>query len=49
MAKTARGSQDPLNDLVLSIFRLNGFFLDAAERKTQESWGSSEASEASAA
>ena len=34
MAKTARGSEDPLNDLVLSIFWLNGFFLDAADRLT---------------
>lgn len=34
MAKTARGSLDPVNDLVLSIFWLNGFFLDAADRLT---------------
>jgi DNA-binding MarR family transcriptional regulator len=36
MAKTARGSEDPLWDLVLSIFRLNGFFLHAGERLTAE-------------
>ena len=34
MAKTARGLEDPLNELVLSIFWLNGFFLDAADRLT---------------
>jgi len=34
MAKTARGSEDPLWDLVLSIFRLNGFFLHAGDRLT---------------
>lgn len=34
MAKTTRGSQDPLWDLVLSIFRLNGFFLHAGDRLT---------------
>ena len=34
MAKTARGSEDPLSDLVLSIFRLNGFLLHAADRLT---------------
>ena len=34
MAKTARGLADPLNDLVLDIFWLNGFFLDAADRLT---------------
>lgn len=34
MAKTARGSQDPVNDLVMSIFRLNGFLLRAADRLT---------------
>ncbi len=34
MAKTARGSEDPLTDLVLSIFRLNGFLLRAADRLT---------------
>ena len=34
MAKTTRGPEDPLNDLVLSIFWLNGFFLDAADRLT---------------
>lgn len=32
MAKTTRGSEDPVNDLVLSIFRLNGFFLHASDR-----------------
>jgi DNA-binding MarR family transcriptional regulator len=36
MAKTTRGSQDPLWDLVQSIFRLNGFFLHAGERLTAE-------------
>jgi DNA-binding MarR family transcriptional regulator len=36
MARTARGSQDPLWDLVQSIFRLNGFFLRAGERLTAE-------------
>jgi DNA-binding MarR family transcriptional regulator len=34
MAKTARGPEDPLNDLVLRIFWLNGFFVDAADRLT---------------
>lgn len=34
MAETARGSDDPLWDLVLSIFRLNGFFLHAGDRLT---------------
>lgn len=34
MAKTARVLEDPLNDLVLNIFWLNGFFLDAADRLT---------------
>ena len=34
MAKTARGAEDPVNDLVLSIFWLNGFFLDAADHLT---------------
>lgn len=34
MDKTARRPQDPLNDLVLNIFWLNGFFLDAADRLT---------------
>ena len=37
MAKTARGSEDPLWDLVQSIFRLNGFFLHAGDRLTAES------------
>jgi DNA-binding MarR family transcriptional regulator len=36
MAKTTSGSQDPLWDLVQSIFRLNGFFLHAGERLTAE-------------
>jgi DNA-binding MarR family transcriptional regulator len=36
MARTTRGSQDPLWDLVQSIFRLNGFFLHAGERLTAE-------------
>jgi len=34
MAKTARRPDDPLNKLVLTIFWLNGFFLDAADRLT---------------
>jgi DNA-binding MarR family transcriptional regulator len=34
MAKTARGSEEPLSDLVLSIFRLNGFLLRASDRLT---------------
>ena len=34
MARTARRPEDPLNDLVLDIFWLNGFFLDAADRLT---------------
>jgi len=34
MARTARIPEDPLNDLVLTIFWLNGFFLDAADRLT---------------
>jgi len=34
MAKTVRRPEDPLNDLVLNIFWLNGFFLDAADRLT---------------
>ncbi len=34
MAKTVRRPEDPLNDLVLNIFWLNGFFLDAANRLT---------------
>ena len=34
MARTARSPEDPLNDLVLRIFWLNGFFLDAADRLT---------------
>jgi DNA-binding MarR family transcriptional regulator len=36
MAKTARGSEDELSDLVLSIFRLNGFLLRAGDRLTAE-------------
>ncbi len=36
MARTTRGSQDPLWDLVQSIFRLNGFFVHAGERLTAE-------------
>ena len=34
MAKTTRGSEDTLSDLVLSIFRLNGFLLRAGDRLT---------------
>ena len=34
MAKTTRAVEDPVNDLVLTIFWLNGFFLDAADRLT---------------
>lgn len=34
MARTARVLEDPLNELVLSIFWLNGFFVDAADRLT---------------
>ena len=34
MAKTPRASEDPVNDLVLTVFWLNGFFLDAADRLT---------------
>jgi DNA-binding MarR family transcriptional regulator len=34
MARTARGSQDPVWDLVHTIFRLNGFFLHAGDRLT---------------
>ena len=34
MAKTARRPEDPLNDFVLNIFWLNGFFVDAADRLT---------------
>ena len=34
MARTPRAPEDPLNDLVLTIFWLNGFFLDAADRLT---------------
>jgi len=34
MAKTARRPEDPLNDLVLNIFWLNGFFVHAADRLT---------------
>jgi len=34
MAKTPRGSEEPLSDLVLSIFRLNGFLLRASDRLT---------------
>ena len=34
MARTARVLEDPLNDLVLTIFWLNGFFVDAADRLT---------------
>jgi len=34
MAKTTRSPEDPVNDLVLTIFWLNGFFLDAADRLT---------------
>jgi DNA-binding MarR family transcriptional regulator len=34
MAKTIRSVEDPVNDLVLTIFWLNGFFLDAADRLT---------------
>jgi DNA-binding MarR family transcriptional regulator len=36
MAKTARASEDQLSDLVLSIFRLNGFLLRAGDRLTAE-------------
>jgi DNA-binding MarR family transcriptional regulator len=36
MAKTTRGPQDPLTDLVLSIFRLNGLLLRAGDRLTAE-------------
>ena len=36
MAKTARGSEEELSDLVLSIFRLNGFLLRAGDRLTAE-------------
>jgi DNA-binding MarR family transcriptional regulator len=34
MTKIARRPEDPLNDLVLNIFWLNGFFVDAADRVT---------------
>lgn len=34
MATTARESEDQLSDLVLSIFRLNGFLLRAGDRLT---------------
>jgi DNA-binding MarR family transcriptional regulator len=34
MVKTTRAVEDPVNDLVLTIFWLNGFFLDAADRLT---------------
>jgi len=34
MARTTRGSQDPLWDLVQSIFRLNGFLVHAGDRLT---------------
>jgi DNA-binding MarR family transcriptional regulator len=34
MARTARVLDDPLNELVLGVFWLNGFFLDAADRLT---------------
>jgi DNA-binding MarR family transcriptional regulator len=34
VAKMARRPEDPLNDLVLNVFWLNGFFLDAADRLT---------------
>ena len=34
MAKTTRRPEDPVNELALSIFWLNGFFLDAADRLT---------------
>ena len=34
MAKARKGSGDVLNDFVLSIFRLNGFFLRAADHLT---------------
>jgi DNA-binding MarR family transcriptional regulator len=36
MAKSARGSEEELSDLVLSIFRLNGFLLRAGDRLTAE-------------
>jgi DNA-binding MarR family transcriptional regulator len=34
VAKDNRPSHDALNDFVLSVFRLNGFFLHAADRLT---------------
>jgi DNA-binding MarR family transcriptional regulator len=34
MARTARGAEDPVWDLVHTIFRLNGFFLHAGDRLT---------------
>jgi DNA-binding MarR family transcriptional regulator len=34
MAKTAGSSEQPLSDLVLSIFRLNGFLLRVSDRLT---------------
>jgi DNA-binding MarR family transcriptional regulator len=34
MARTPRASDEPLSDLVLSIFRLNGFLLRASDRLT---------------
>jgi DNA-binding MarR family transcriptional regulator len=34
MARTPRRTDDPVNDLVLNIFWLNGFFLHAADRLT---------------
>ena len=34
MAERARVLEDPLNELVLNVFWLNGFFLDAADRLT---------------
>ena len=34
MAKTPSGSEEPLSDLALSIFRLNGFLLRVSDRLT---------------
>lgn len=34
MAKMARGSEEPLSNLVLSVFRLNGLLLRAGDRVT---------------
>lgn len=34
MATTPRGSEEPLSDLVLSIFRLNGYLLRVSDRLT---------------